>query len=311
MEHTQQTGGRGDGSELGSFLRARRTRVTPADVGLPAGTGVRRTPGLRREEIATLAGVSIDYYTRLERGKERRPSAPVVEALASALRLDEAEREYLRGLATLAARGTGTGGAAGEPGPAGRRPAVDRGVALLLESLRPNPAHVVSRTYELLAATPAGLRLLPGMADTPPAQRNVVRWLALHPAARALYRDDWENQIRGCVARLRALAGTDPDAPGLAPLIDELRDRSPDFARLWEQYDIQGHTTGDKTFHHPEFGVFTLGFQALDLDGTGGHRVIFYYAEPGTPAYDVLVLLDLDRPRPTARDRLPVADQSA
>lgn len=309
MEHTQQTGGRGDGSELGSFLRARRTRVTPADVGLSVGPGVRRTPGLRREEIATLAGVSIDYYTRLERGKERRPSAPVVEALASALRLDEAERGYLRVLAALAARGSG--GAAGEQGPVGRRPAVDRGVVLLLESLRPHPAHVVSRTYELLAATPAGLRLLPGMADTPPGQRNVVRWLALHPAARALYPDDWEAQIRGCVARLRALAGTAPDAPGLAPLIDELRAESPEFARLWEQYDIQGHTTGDKTFHHPEFGVFTLGFQALDLDGTGGHRVIFYYAEPGTPAYDVLVLLDMERPRPPAPAQLPAADQSA
>ncbi|MEU9955222.1 helix-turn-helix transcriptional regulator [Streptomyces sp. NPDC050982] len=307
MEHTRQTSGQGDGTELGSFLRARRTRVTQADVGLPVGPGLRRTPGLRREEIATLAGVSIDYYTRLERGKENRPSASVVEALASALSLDEAEREYLRGLAALSARGGGTGG----PGPAGERPVVDRGVTLLLESLRPSPAHVVSRTYELLAATPGGLRLLPGMTDIPAGQRNIVRWLALHPAARALYRDDWENQIRGCVARLRALAGTEPDAPGLAPLIDELRDGSPDFARLWEQYDIQGHTTGRKTFHHPEFGVFTLGFQAMDLDGTGGHRVIFYHAEPGTPEYDVLVLLDMDRPRPAAPDHLPAADRRA
>ncbi len=266
----------------------------PEDVGLAVGPGPRRTPGLRREEIATLAGVSIDYYTRLERGKETRPSPSVVEALASALRLGDTERAYFRDLAACTARG---GHRTGQPDRAPQHPAVDRGVELLLQTLRPNPAHVVNRTYELLAATPGGLRLLPGMADIEPEERNVVRWLALHPGARVLYPDDWENQIRGCVARLRALAGTDPDIPGLGSLIAELRDKSPDFARLWEHYDVQGHTTGTKTFHHPEFGVFTLGFQALDLDGSGGRRLIFYYAEPGTPAYDVMVLLDMDRPR--------------
>ncbi|MEU9330764.1 helix-turn-helix transcriptional regulator [Streptomyces canus] len=293
MDPKRQTGGRSADSELGCFLRARRAQVMPADVGLPAGPGPRRTPGLRREELATLAGVSIDYYTRLERGKETRPSPSVVEALASALRLGETERAYLRDLAARTARG---GNGDGQPDRAGQRPVVERGVELLLRTLRPHPAHVVSRTYELLAATPGGLRLLPGMKDTLPEERNVVRWLALHPGARALYPDDWENQIRGCVARLRALAGTDPDIPGLGRLIAELRDKSADFAELWEHYDVQGHTTGTKTFHHPEFGVFTLGFQALDLDGTAGHRLIFYYAEPGTPAYDVMVLLDMDQP---------------
>jgi transcriptional regulator with XRE-family HTH domain len=295
MDPERQTGGRSADSELGCFLRARRTQVKPADVGLSIGPGPRRTPGLRREELATLAGVSIDYYTRLERGKETRPSPSVVEALASALRLGETERAYLRDLAARTARGANRGG---RPDRAGQRPAVDRGVELLLRTLRPHPVHVVSRTYELLAATPGGLRLLPGMKDTPPEERNVVRWLALHPRARALYPDDWENQIRGCVARLRSLAGTAPDTPGLSHLIAELRDKSADFAELWEHYDVQGHTTGTKTFHHPEFGVFTLGFQALDLDGTDGHRVIFYYAEPGTPAYDVMVLLDMDQPQP-------------
>ncbi|MFF3380404.1 helix-turn-helix transcriptional regulator [Streptomyces sp. NPDC002680] len=294
MDHERQTGGRSADSELGCFLRARRTQVLPADVGLPTGPGPRRTPGLRREEIATLAGVSIDYYTRLERGKETRPSPSVVEALASALRLGETERAYLRDLAACTARG---GDEAVRSDHAVRRPTVDRGVELLLRTLRPNPAHVVSRTYELLAANPSGLRLLPGMADTPSEERNVVRWLALHPGARVLYPDDWENQIRGCVARLRALTGTDPETPGLGRLVAELREKSPDFAELWEHYDVQGHTVGTKTFHHPEFGVFTLGFQALDLDGTGGHRVIFYYAEPGTPTYDVMVLLDMDQPR--------------
>jgi len=295
MDPERQIGGRSADSELGCFLRARRTQVKPADVGLSIGPGPRRTPGLRREELATLAGVSIDYYTRLERGKETRPSPSVVEALASALRLGETERAYLRDLAARTARGANGGG---QPDRARQRPAVGRGVELLLRTMRPHPVHVVSRTYELLAATPGGLRLLPGMKDTPPEERNVVRWLALHPGARALYPDDWENQIRGCVARLRSLAGTAPDTPGLSHLIAELRDKSADFAELWEHYDVQGHTTGTKTFHHPEFGVFTLGFQALDLDGTDGHRVIFYYAEPGTPAYDVMVLLDMDQPQP-------------
>jgi transcriptional regulator with XRE-family HTH domain len=294
MDPERQTDGRSAVSELGCFLRARRTQVMPADVGLPVGPGPRRTPGLRREEIATLAGVSIDYYTRLERGKETRPSPSVVEALTSALRLGETERAYFRDLAACTARG---GNGARQPDRAEQRPAVDRGVELLLRTLRPNPVHVVNRTYELLAATPGGLRLLPGMTDTPIEERNVVRWLALHPGARVLYPDDWENQIRGCVARLRALAGTDPDTPGLGRLIAELRDKSPDFAKLWEHYDVQGHTTGTKTFHHSEFGVFTLGFQALDLDGTGGRRLILYYAEPGTPAYDVMVLLDMDQPQ--------------
>src|SRR5215469_16189342 len=132
-------------TELGRFLRTRRAGVRPADVGLPAGTGARRTPGLRREELATLAGISIDYYTRLERGKETRPSPSVVDALARALLLDDAEHEHLRSLAAVAAR------TAPEPPTAPSR-TVRPGVHLLLEALRPFPAHVVSRTNDLLAA---------------------------------------------------------------------------------------------------------------------------------------------------------------
>jgi transcriptional regulator with XRE-family HTH domain len=283
MARERQTGG--GGSELGRFLRARRARVTPADVGLPEGLGLRRTPGLRREELATLAGVSIDYYTRLERGRETNPSPAVVDSLAAGLRLDEHEREHLRELAARAARSTAQPSAA--PGRT-----VAPGVELLLESMRPNPAHVVGRTSELLAWNPGGLNLLAGLADWPTPQRNVVRYVFLHPGARALF-DDWDNQMRGCVARLRALAGTEPNAPDLTDLVDELLLKSPEFVAMWERYDVKGHTAGHKTFHHPQVGDLTLGYQSMELEGTGGQRLIAYHAEPGTPEYDAMVLLDM------------------
>ncbi|MFI9846787.1 helix-turn-helix transcriptional regulator [Nonomuraea sp. NPDC051941] len=273
------------GSELGRFLRARRTQVTPGEVGLTVGPGLRRTPGLRREELATLAGVSVDYYVRLERGRETRPSPAVVDALARALLLDEIEHEHLRSLAARAAR------TAPEP-PAAPGRTVRPGVKLLLESLRPYPAYVGSRTGDLLAHTPAGLRLFAGMDSWPPRQRNIARYVFLHPSARELFHD-WDNQIRGCVARLRALAGTDPDAPDLTNLAGELLLKSPEFARLWERYDVRGHVQGRKTFHHPEVGDLTLGYQSMLLEGTPGHRLMTYYAEPGTPEYDAIVLLDL------------------
>ncbi|WP_345432879.1 helix-turn-helix transcriptional regulator [Actinoallomurus vinaceus] len=288
----QQSGGDG-GTELGRFLRARRTQVTPAEVGLTIGPGLRRTPGLRREELSTLAGVSIDYYTRLERGKETRPSPSVVDALARALRLDEEEHEHLRELALRAAR------QAPEPPTAPSR-TVRPGVKLLLDSLRPNPAYVVSRTMDLLACNPAALRLFAGMEDWPVKQRNIARFVFLHPAARDLF-DDWDNQVRGCVARLRALAGTDPDAPDLAQLVGELLLKSPEFARLWERYEVKARPHGRKTYHHPEVGDLTLGFQSMQLEGTPGHRLNAYYAEPGSPEYDAIVLLDMAGSVPAVR----------
>ncbi|MGI5459630.1 helix-turn-helix transcriptional regulator [Streptomyces sp. CA-249302] len=275
----------GGGTELGRFLRARRTRLTPAEAGLAAGSGPRRTPGLRREELATLAGISIDYYTRLERGKETRPSPSVVDSLARALQLDDAEHEHLRTLASKAARSVP------EPRTTPSR-AVRPGVKLLLEGIRPYPAHIVSRTTDVLAHNPGGLRLLAGMEQWPVKDRNIARYVFLHPAAHDLF-DDWGNQVRGCVARLRALAGTDPDAPDLTRLAGELLVKSPDFARLWERYDVKAPAHGRKTFHHPEVGDLTLGYQSMELEGTPGHRLIAYFAEPNTPEYDALVLLDM------------------
>jgi transcriptional regulator with XRE-family HTH domain len=181
------------GTELGRFLRARRSQVTPADVGFTPGAGARRTPGLRREEVAALAGVSIDYYTRLQRGKETRPSPAVTDALARALKLDPDEHERLRALAARAAR------YAPEP-PAAPSRTVRPQLKLLLESLRPNPAYITSRTLDLLAANPGAMALYAGIGDWPAAHRNIGRFLFLHPVARDIYAD-WDNQIRGCVAR--------------------------------------------------------------------------------------------------------------
>jgi transcriptional regulator with XRE-family HTH domain len=275
-------------TELGRFLRARREGVLPTDVGLPAGTRVRRTPGLRREEIAALAGVSIDYYTRLERGKETRPSPAVVDALGDALRLDDEERDYLRDLAAQAAR------RAPEPRAAPSR-TVRPTVQQLLETLRPNPAYVVSRTNDFLAANPAGLRLVHGMADWPARQRNTIRYTFLHPAARDLW-PDWEQKAKGCVAQLRAVAGTDPDAPDLAALVGELIVKSPDFNRLWERYEVRAIGDGSKTFLHPVVGTMTLTHEVMTLNRTDGQRIVIYMAPAGTPDHDAMTLLDLTAP---------------
>ncbi|MET8248710.1 helix-turn-helix transcriptional regulator [Streptomyces sp. NPDC005202] len=280
------------GDELGRFLRARRTQTSPQSAGLAPGPGVRRTPGLRREELATLAGVSIDYYTRLERGKETRPSPAVVDALARALQLDDAEHQHLRDLAVRAAR------FAPQAVPAPSR-TVRPHLKLLLETMRPNPAYIVSRSMDLLAHNPGGLALYAGIADWPVKQRNLARYLFLHPYARTLF-PDWDNQIRGCVARLRALAGTDPDAPDLTQLVGELLLKSPDFAGLWERYEVTGRKNVTKTFQHPQVGTITLGFQGMALEGTAGHRMGVYMAEPATPDHDAMLLLDMTAPRAEA-----------
>ncbi|GLY88883.1 helix-turn-helix transcriptional regulator [Actinoallomurus iriomotensis] len=283
MAGEKNTGG---GTELGRFLRARREEITPDRVGLTVGPGLRRTPGLRREELATLAGVSVDYYTRLERGRETHPSPVVVDALARALRLSETEHEHLLELAVRAARHLP------DP-PAAPSRAVRPGLKLLLESLRPHPAMILSRTMDILAANPAGLRLYAGLEDWPARHRNLARYVFLHPAARALFGDVWTSQVRGCVARLRALAGTDPDAPDLAALVGELLLKSPDFARLWERYDVRPHASATKAFHHPDVGDLTLGYQSMLLEGTPGQRLSAYHAQPGSPDHDAMVLLDL------------------
>jgi transcriptional regulator with XRE-family HTH domain len=274
------------GAELGRFLRARRTQTAPEQVGLKAGTGLRRTPGLRREELATLAGISIDYYVRLERGKETHPGPTVVDALARALLLDASEHRHLRELASRAAYAPEAPPAPGHT--------VRPQLRVLLESVRPNAAYVVSRTLDLLAFNPGALRLFAGLADWTPPRRNFAHYAFLHPLARDVL-DDGDEQARACVGRLRALAGTEPDAPDLAGLVGELLAKSPDFADLWNRFDVKPHAPDPKTFHHPDVGDLHLGYESMPLEHSQKQRFVVFFAEPGTSDHDKLIQLDAER----------------
>jgi transcriptional regulator with XRE-family HTH domain len=273
-------------SELGGFLRARRARLRPSEVGLPAGVAPRRTPGLRREELAALAGLSIDYYIRLEQGKETNPSTAILDGLARALHLAEEEHEHLYTLANHAAR------RARPPGPPAAQE-VRAGVRLLLETVRPCPAYVQNRVNDILAANPEALALHAGLEEWPVHRRNTIRYVFCHPAARNLY-PDWEATALASVANLRARSITAPDSPDLAALVAEISASSAEFARMWGRYDLWYRRSETKAFHHPEIGDFTLGFETLGIDD--GLRLSILQAEPGTADHDALRLLALARP---------------
>ena len=272
------------GTELGRYLKARRAQVGPEEVGFSAGGGLRRTPGLRREELAALAGVSVDYYIRLERGRETNPSPAVLDALGRALRLREDGYERLHELAELAS---------GRPCdlPAGPEDTVRDSVQRMLESMRPLPAYVVNRCNRLLAANRPGRRLMPGVWDWPEDQRNVTRYMFLHPVGRALY-GQWEETAALSVAHLRAVAGADPDHPELTALVGELVMKSPEFARIWERYDVSERGGGQKSFLHPKVGPMTLTYEVMRLARTGGQRMVVYQAVPDTADEKAMLRLD-------------------
>jgi transcriptional regulator with XRE-family HTH domain len=282
-------------SELGEFLRVRRARVRPGDVGLPSGTGSRRTPGLRREEIAAVAGLSIDYYIRLEQGKETNPGGSILDGLARALRLNEEEHAHLHALANHAA------GRIARSLPQASR-VVRPGVRQLLESVRPCPAYVLSRTSDLLAANPEALTLFAGLADWPPERRNTIRYTFFHPAARELFAD-WDHSAETSAAHLRSLAADTPDDLDVSALITELLDGSPEFARLWQRHDVRHRRGEAKPFRHPRVGEFTLTTEALYL--ADGQRMTVYQAEPGSRDHDALTLLSMiaggDKPENASR----------
>lgn len=267
---------------LGEFLRARRARIHPTDVGLPAGTGRRRTPGLRREELASLAGISIDYYVRLEQGRETNPSPAVLQALARALRLDDEATAHLHALADHAS---------------GRAPrprtghTVRLGLRLLLDRLRPCPAYLRNRTNDILAANPEGLALLAGIDQWPAERRNTTRYTFLHPTARALYAD-WAQAAAATVAQLRTAVAADPTDPALAALVAELSQASPEFTLLWQRHDVRHRRTDRKSFHHPEVGDITFIYESLDT-GRDGQRLAIYQTAPGTPDHQAMKLLAL------------------
>jgi transcriptional regulator with XRE-family HTH domain len=271
--------------EMRDFLISRRARITPEQAGLPVYGGNRRVAGLRREEVALLAGVSIDYYTRLERGRAAGVSESVLEGIARALQLDEAERAHLFDLARAAA----TPLLSRTP----RRTTpqqVRTSVRRILDSMSATPAYVRNPRLDILAANQLGAALFAPVLTSPAQPANNARFLFLDPAAPDFY-PDWERQAQDVVAMLRAEAGHSPHDKALSNLIGELSTRSDHFRTWWAAHNVRFHRTGIKRFHHPEVGDLTLTYEALDLAADEGLRISAYTAEPGTPSDDALKLL--------------------
>lgn len=262
-----------DPNQLGAFLRARRELVTPEEAGVPV-VGLRRVPGLRREEVAMLAGISADYYLRLERGRDRSPSAQVLRSLARVFRLDDDSTAYLLGLAGDAPRRPRRR----------RRETVPPSTAAFLAML-PVPAFVEGRYLDVLAANPLATALSPCLV--PGANR--LRDVLLNPGEQALFAG-WERAAEVLVAHLREAAGTDTDDARFVELVGELSLVSPLFRRLWARHDVRARGAAAITFHHPQVGEITLNREKLLVSGTDGVMLVAYHATPGTEA-DKLALL--------------------
>ncbi|MGB8943161.1 MAG: helix-turn-helix transcriptional regulator [Streptomyces sp.] len=262
-------------TELGAYLTARRALVTPAEANLTV-TGYRRVPGLRREEVAILAGVSADYYVRLEQGRERAPSGQVLDALATALRLDEDGRLHLFRLAGI--------------GPRVRAAAVaDRvepSLLSLMDAWPHNPAVVYNRAYDVLASNTIADALFHGWAHS----RNLMHVVFTDPAARAFYRD-WHGVARNSVAGFRLGHGAAPDDPRVRQVLGELLERSPEFAELWARHDARGKALERKDFEHRDVGPLTLTMQTFDVRAAPGQELVVYHAEAGSPSSEALALL--------------------
>ncbi|GAA2673862.1 MULTISPECIES: helix-turn-helix transcriptional regulator [Actinosynnema] len=280
-------------TELGDFLRSRRARLRPGELGV-ASYGSRRVPGLRREELAQLAGISVTYYTRLEQGQSQNVSEDVLDAIARALRLDDDESAHLRDLARPSRR---------------RRQAAPRaesarpGTAQLIAAMEGVAAVAMDRRSDVLAWNALGHRLLAGHLpeDSPasPATRpNLTRMLFLDEHTRALYAH-WDDEAKRSVASLRLVAGRHPDDRHLAELIGELCVKSDGFAGLWARHPVLNCAFGVKYFAHPRVGRLELQFEVVQLPDDSAHRILMYSAEPGTPAEAALRLLG----RPSAQER--------
>jgi transcriptional regulator with XRE-family HTH domain len=269
-------------TEIREFLRTRRARITPDQAGLAPHAGARRVPGLRREEVAQLAGVSVDYYVRLERGRTQGVSETVLDAVARALQLDDTERAHLFDLAQpTAARARSRRPLA----PQRVRPAVYRA----LDSLSV-PAVVQGRRMDVLAANRLGYALIADFQSRPHRERNAARFVFLDDAARSLY-TDWERVAGDCVATLRLYAGRNPDDPQLTELIGELSLHSDAFRRLWADHDVLAHTTGTKRLHHPLVGDLTLEYVVLSVEGDPDQTFIIYTPEPASPSAEAIGIL--------------------
>ena len=264
-------------NRIGDFLRARRELVRPEDVGLPAH-GRRRVPGLRREELALLAGVSADYYVRLEQGRDRHPSEPILEALARALRLDEDATAHLHELARRSSPRR-------RPRPRAER--VRPGLLQMMEAWPHSPAFITGRRFDVLAANPLAQALYPVCA----ARGNLVRTMFLDTDASCTIYAEYDKVAADTVAALRATAGADVDDPALIELVGELSVKSDHFRKLWARHDVRAKTNGHKHLRHPLVGELTISYETLTVNGAEGQQLVVYQAEPGSSSERALNLL--------------------
>lgn len=270
-------------SEIKEFLTSRRARITPEQAGL-ASYGSRRVPGLRREEVAVLAGISVPYYTRLERGDMAGASDSVLDALSRALRLDDAERAYLFDLARAA-----------QPtlAPRRRRPTkqpIRPSVQHILDAITGAAAFLRNDRLDVLAANALGHALYSELFAGPWRPPNAARFIFLDPRARGFY-PDWNKAANDTVAVLRASAGRDPYDRCLSDLVGELSTQSDEFRTRWAQHNVREHITGIKHFHHPLVGHISLTYDRLDLVADVGLTIFTYTAEPGSRDEETLNLL--------------------
>lgn len=269
--------------DIREFLTSRRARITPDEAGLPAFGTNRRVKGLRREEVAMLAGISVEYYTRFERGNASGASEEVIEGVARALQLDEAERTHLFDLVRTANASSRT---------TRRRPAQERVrpvIQRILDSISA-PAYVRNGRLDLLAANPLGRALYAPVFESPSGLPNMARFTFLDASATDFF-PDWEKIASDAVAILRAEAGRDPYDKTLSNLVGELSTRSDEFRVQWAAHDVKFHRTGTKVLHHPVVGDLSLDYEAMELPGDSGQRILIYSAEPQSPAQQALDLL--------------------
>jgi transcriptional regulator with XRE-family HTH domain len=270
-------------TDIREFLATRRAKITPQQAGLSHYGHNRRVPGLRREEVALLAGVSVDYYVRLEKGNVAGVSDSVLDAVTRALQLDEAERAHLFDLARAANSATR----------APRRratPLVRPGVQRVLDSMHGTPAFVLTGRLDILTANALGLALFSPIYADPQRPPNNARFIFLDPSATEFFRD-WDKVANDTVALLRAEAGSDPDNRQLSDLVGELSTHSDEFRVRWAAHDVRIHTTGMKLLHHPVVGDLELEFESFALPGDPGQSLLTYTADPGSPSQDALNLL--------------------
>jgi transcriptional regulator with XRE-family HTH domain len=262
--------------ELAQLLRARRERLQPADVGLPPGAR-RRTRGLRREEVAQLAGVSPTYYTFLEQARDVRPSPQVLDALARALRLTPVERNQLH---VLAHHRLPVDGAGGDGGPAGPLEVLAPGVAELVARLDPHPTYVKGRRHDVLAANRAARALFTDWAARPPDDRNLLWWVFTAPEARQVY-VEWEREAGAVLARFRLVAARRPDDPAVAELIARLHDASPEVRRWWPRHEVLPMGGGTKRLRHPLVGEMLLRHVVLEVADHPDQRLVTFSLDEG------------------------------